>query len=87
MGRLTQEDWREKSQGGIPWTVHPVKHIDDLLYYKRLAAYEDTNLTPEQMLEIDKAFHEQAKELAELKKKLAPCKVEENYNAREGEDL
>lgn len=68
MDRLTQEDWREKSQGGIPWSVHPVQHIDDLLYYKRLAAYEDTGFTPEQVVEM-------AKELAELKKQLPPCKV------------
>lgn len=68
MERLTQEDWKRKSQGGIHWSVHPVHHIDDLLYYKRLAAYEDTGFTPEQVVEM-------AKELAELKKKLPPCKV------------
>lgn len=68
MERLTQKDWKEKSQGGIPWSVHPVHHIDDLLYYKRLAAYEDTGFTPEQVVEM-------AKELAELKKQLPLCKV------------
>ena len=31
--------------------------------FERVAEYEDTNLAPEQMLEIDKTFHEQAKEL------------------------
>lgn len=41
MKRLTEHDWREKSQGGIPWNVHPVYHIDDLPYYKKLAEYED----------------------------------------------
>lgn len=41
MERLTEKDWNKKSQGGIPWNVHLVKHIDDLHYYKRLAAYED----------------------------------------------
>lgn len=61
MERLTQEDWKKKSQGGIPWSVHPVYHIDDLPYYKRLAAYEDTGFTPEQVVEM-------AKELAEYKK-------------------
>lgn len=43
--------------------------------FKRVAGYEDTNLAPEQMLEIDKTFHEQAKELAELKKQLPPCNI------------
>lgn len=42
---------------------------------KKLAEYEDTNLTPEQMIEIDKAYSEIAKELEELKKQLPPCKA------------
>lgn len=44
-------------------------------YLEELKKYRDTNLAPEQMLEIDKAFIEQAKELEELKKQLPPCKV------------
>lgn len=36
--------------------------------FDTLGAYENTNLTPSQIREIDKAYTEQAKELAELKK-------------------
>lgn len=77
MERLTEENWKDKSQGGIPWNVHPVKHIDDLPYYIKLAEFEDTNLTPEQMRQIDKAFREQAKELHDWQENgiKLPCKV------------
>lgn len=40
MKRLTEKDWKDKCEG-YPWNVHPVKDIDDLTYYKKLAAYED----------------------------------------------
>lgn len=40
MKRLTEKDWKDKCEG-YPWNVHPVKDIDDLLYYKKLATYED----------------------------------------------
>lgn len=34
----------------------------------KLAEYEDTNLTPQQIIEIDKAYSEMARELGEYKK-------------------
>ncbi|MGC4018387.1 MAG: hypothetical protein QM793_03590 [Muricomes sp.] len=37
---------------------------------RRLAAYEDTNLTPEKILEIDKLYSEQCREITELRSKL-----------------
>lgn len=40
MNRLTERDWKSKCEG-YPWNVHPVKDIDDLQYYKKLATYED----------------------------------------------
>ena len=40
MNRLTERDWKSKCEG-YPFNVHPVKDIDDLKYYKKLAAYED----------------------------------------------
>ena len=40
MNRLTERDWKSKCEG-YPWNMHPVKDIDDLKYYKKLAAYED----------------------------------------------
>ena len=40
MKRLTEKDWKDKCEG-YPWNVHPVKDIDDLPYYKKLATYED----------------------------------------------
>ena len=36
----------------------------------KLGEYEDTGLTPERMLEIDKLYTEKCREVAELKKKL-----------------
>ena len=38
--------------------------------YERLAEYEDTGLTPEQILAIDEEYRKMAKELGEHKKKL-----------------
>ena len=40
MNRLTERDWKSKCEG-YPWNVHPVKDIDDLKYYEKLATYED----------------------------------------------
>ncbi len=40
MGRLTERDWKNKCAGYM-WNVHPIKDIDDLPYYKKLAEYED----------------------------------------------
>ena len=37
---------------------------------ERLAAYEDTGLTPEQILAMDEEYTKMAKELGEYKKKL-----------------
>lgn len=39
--------------------------------FDQLAKYEATNLTPEQILEIDKLYAEKCKEVAELEKKVA----------------
>ena len=38
--------------------------------YERLAEYEDTGLTPEQIIAIDEEYRKMAKELGEHKKKL-----------------
>lgn len=46
--------------------------IDEIV--ERLADYEDTGLTPEQIVEIDKLYAEQARELAELKEIRTPKK-------------
>ena len=43
---------------------------DEKRAYERLAEYEDTGLTPEQILAIDKEYRKMAKELGEHKKKL-----------------
>lgn len=37
--------------------------------YERLAEYEDTGLTPEQILSMDEEYTKMAKELGEYKKK------------------
>lgn len=39
--------------------------------FAQLAKYEATNLTPEQMIEIDRIYAEKCKEVAELEKKVA----------------
>lgn len=38
--RLTERNWKDKC-AGYTWNVHPVEHINDLRYYKKLAEYED----------------------------------------------
>lgn len=38
--RLTERNWKDKCAGYM-WNVHPVEHINDLHYYKKLAEYED----------------------------------------------
>lgn len=42
--------------------------------FNQLAKYEATNLTPEQILEIDKLYAEKCKEVAELEKMVAELK-------------
>lgn len=43
--------------------------------FNRLAEYETTGITPEQIIEMDKLYAEKCKELTELKKQIPPCKV------------
>ena len=43
--------------------------------FNRLGEYENTGLTPEQIIEMDKLYAEKCRELAELKKQIPPCKV------------
>lgn len=40
-----------------------------------LAAYEDTGLSPEQIIEMGNLYAEKCKELAEVKKLIPPCKA------------
>ncbi len=77
MERLTMTS----PQGGVAFTFdldvtcEKSEMLKILKLAERLKQYEDTNLTPEQMIQIDKDYSELAKELAELKKQLPPCKV------------
>lgn len=41
--------------------------------FDRLAAYEDTGLTPEQIVEMDRLYAEKCRELAERRKGWIPC--------------
>lgn len=42
MNRLTERDWKDKYKcEEYKWNMHPVKNIDDLPYYRKLAKYED----------------------------------------------
>lgn len=49
-------------------------HDEGYYALKRLSDYEDTGLTPEDIVQIDKDFTAQAKELAELKELRIPKK-------------
>lgn len=42
---------------------------------ERLAAYEDTNLTPEQIIEIDRMYRTLCEQMDELQKRSLPCNV------------
>ena len=46
--------------------------VDNCL--KRLKAYEDTGLTPEQMLEIDQMYRKKCEEIKLIEKQLIQCK-------------
>ena len=41
----------------------------------KLAAYEDTGITPEQIYDLDRMYQEKCEEVASLEKQLPPCKV------------
>lgn len=56
--------------------------------FNRLAEYENTDLTPEQIKEIDRLYAEKCKELAEYKNSKdqeLPCKVGDKVYANSGE--
>lgn len=58
--------WRDKKMEQLTQSKDcPAAGQEDVL--AKLAAYEDTGLTPEQIREIDKLYSEQAKELHDLK--------------------
>lgn len=70
-------------QGGVAFTFdldvtcEKSEMLKILKLAERLKQYEDTNLTPEQMIQIDKDYSEQAKELHDWKENgiKLPCKV------------
>ena len=85
MKRLTEKRFEQnviplRRDGKTKWSLHRGEKGEQpaLFLYgshaDRLSAYEDTGLAPEQIVEIDKLYAEQAKELAELKKIRTPKK-------------
>lgn len=68
-------EWRHGRLNSDDYIACAEQHEQIAEWLEELKRYKDTNLTPEQMLQIDKAYSEQAKELTELKKQLPPCKV------------
>ena len=46
----------------------------------RLRQYEDTELTPDQILEIDELYAEKCREVAELQTAAEPYRPEEEYD-------
>lgn len=57
----------EKFEGGC--TECPIQKA-----FERLSAYEDTGITPEQIVEIDKLYAEKCREAAGLQKELENLK-------------
>lgn len=72
LAEWTGEEWiarQERLNGKI---------VGNSMCMKRLAAYEDLGITPEQIQEIDKLYAEKCREVAELKKKQTPMKPIKN---------
>lgn len=65
MERLTHERTNGIKTGY--WSPNKKQELVDTL-----AAYENTELTPEQIIEMDKMYTELAKEVAQLRKRNAP---------------
>ena len=65
MERLTHERTNGIKAGY--WSPNKKQELVDTL-----AAYENTELTPEQIIEMDKMYTELAKEVAQLRKRNAP---------------
>lgn len=74
MDRLTERDERTGNAyfpncfEGCDGVCGKCNHETD--FCERLAAYEDTGLTPKQIIQMDKLYQEKCEELAELQKEV-----------------
>ena len=73
MNRLTKRDEYDGEAYFPNWSQRPRTYLGEVC--EKLASYEDTCLTPEQIIEIDKLYAEKCRELAEERKKheWIPC--------------
>ena len=58
--------------------IYKLNNLGNGAPIEKLAEYEDTDLTPEQIIEIDKMYAEKCREVAELKKQIPfdiPCYI------------
>ena len=73
MSRLTKRDEYDGEAYFPNWSQRPRTYLGEVC--EKLASYEDTGLTPERIIEIDKLFDEKCRELADERKKheWIPC--------------
>ena len=73
MNRLTKRDEYDGEAYFPNWSQRPRTYLGEVC--EKLASYEDTGLTPERIIEIDKLFAEKCRELADERKKheWIPC--------------
>ena len=73
MNRLTKRDEYDGEAYFPNWSQRPRTYLGEEC--EKLASYEDTGLTPEQIIEIDKLYAEKCRELADERKKheWIPC--------------
>lgn len=84
MNRLTKRDEYDGEAYFPNWSQRPHTYLEEVC--EKLASYEDTGLTPERIIEIDKLFAEKCRELADERKKheWIPCseRLPEDYDNR-----
>ena len=84
MNRLTKRDEYDGEAYFPNWSQRPRTYLGEVC--EKLASYEDTGLTPEQIIEIDKLYAEKCRELTDERKKheWIPCseRLPEDYDNR-----
>ena len=73
MNRLTKRDEYDGEAYFPNWSQRPRTYLGEVC--EKLASYEDTGLTPEQIREIDRLYSEKCRDLADERKKheWIPC--------------
>ena len=82
MNRLTVPDVKTEKGTRRSFIDEPAVRKEAMTIYWALKEYEDLELTPEQIREVDRLYAEKCKEVAELKKE-----IEELQDSMSGECL